>query len=75
MKTAAPPIAAPAIPVIAGEPVAVQQHKIPLAAKVAGSAFLAVLVPVYWHIYGPTNFLWFCDAALQLGAVKNSVLL
>ena len=38
--------------------------KIPLAAKVAGTAFLAVLVPVYLHTYGPTNFLWFCDAAL-----------
>jgi hypothetical protein len=75
MKSAAPPIVGSAIPVIVGEPVAVQKHKIPLAAKVAGSAFLAVLVPVYWHIYGPTNFLWFCDAALQLGAVKNSVLL
>ena len=40
--------------------------KIPLAAKVAGTAFLAVLVPVYLHTYGPTNFLWFCDAALIL---------
>ena len=40
--------------------------KIPLAAKVAGTTFLAVLVPIYWHTYGPTNFLWFCDAALLL---------
>jgi len=40
--------------------------KIPLAAKVAVTAFLAVLVPVYLHTYGPTNFLWFCDAALIL---------
>src|SRR5882724_7769464 len=39
-------------------------HKIPLGAKLAGAAFLAVLVPIYWHAYGPTNFLWFCDAAL-----------
>ncbi len=38
--------------------------KIPLTAKVAGAVFLAVLVPVYLHTYGPTNFLWFCDAAL-----------
>jgi len=38
--------------------------KIPLATKLAVSVFLAVLVPVYWHAYGPTNFLWFCDAAL-----------
>ncbi len=57
------------MPGIAGEPVVAQQHKIPLAAKVAGTAFLAVLVPVYWHTYGPTNFLWFCDAALLLTVV------
>ena len=41
-------------------------HKIPLAAKVAGTAFLAVMVPIYLRAYGPTNFLWFCDAALIL---------
>jgi hypothetical protein len=27
---------------------------------------MAVLVPVYWHFYGPTNFLYFCDVALFL---------
>jgi hypothetical protein len=42
------------------------RSKIPLAAKVAGAVFLAVLVPVYLQTYGPTNFLWFCDAALIL---------
>ena len=41
-------------------------HNIPLSVKVACSAFLAVIIPVYWHAYGPTNFLWFCDAALIL---------
>ncbi|MDB6057761.1 MAG: hypothetical protein JWO95_1605 [Verrucomicrobiales bacterium] len=40
--------------------------KIPLTAKLIVTAFLAVLVPVYLHSYGPTNFLWFCDAALIL---------
>jgi len=45
---------------------AVKKHKIPMAAKVAGTAFLAILLPVYLHTYGPTNFLWFCDAALLL---------
>ena len=40
------------------------RHKIPLAAKVAGAAFLAILIPIYLHTYGPANFLWFCDAAL-----------
>ena len=27
---------------------------------------MAVLVPVYWAKYGPTNFLYFCDIALFL---------
>ena len=66
MKSEAPTTVASAIPVTVGEPVIVQPHKIPLAAKVAGTAFLAVLVPIYLHTYGPTNFLWFCDAALIL---------
>src|ERR1039458_8042640 len=66
MKSEAPATVASAIPVTVGEPVVVQPRKIPLAAKVAGTAFLAVLVPVYLHTYGPTNFLWFCDAALIL---------
>jgi hypothetical protein len=39
---------------------------IPLAARLAGGLFLAVLTPVYWHTYGVTNFLWFCDAAVIL---------
>jgi hypothetical protein len=66
MKSATPSTVASAIPVIAGEPVVVQHHNIPQAVKVAGTAFLAILVPVYWYTYGPTNFLWFCDAALIL---------
>lgn len=44
-------------------------QKIPLAAKIAITIFLAVLIPVYWHTYGLTNFLWFCDAALIITAV------
>jgi hypothetical protein len=28
------------------------------------TTFVAVLVPVYWHHYGPGNFLWFSDIAL-----------
>jgi hypothetical protein len=38
--------------------------RLPLALKLAYTAFLAVLVPVYWMNYGPTNFLYFCDMAL-----------
>jgi hypothetical protein len=40
--------------------------RVPLTLKIAYSAFMAVLVPVYWHYYGPTNFLYFCDLALIL---------
>ena len=39
-------------------------RQIPLAIKLAFTAFMAVLVPVYWKQYGPTNFLYFCDLAL-----------
>jgi hypothetical protein len=42
------------------------EQRIPLILKLAYSAFMAVLVPVYWYFYGPTNFLYFCDAALFL---------
>jgi hypothetical protein len=53
-----------AVPVAAEWQTAVRKNKIPLAAKLAVTVFLAVLVPVYLHTYGPTNFLWFCDTAL-----------
>ncbi|HKY92263.1 MAG TPA: hypothetical protein VJM11_14540 [Nevskiaceae bacterium] len=39
---------------------------IPIAAKLAYSAFMSVLVPVYLRRYGWTNFLYFCDVALFL---------
>jgi hypothetical protein len=41
-------------------------NRIPLWVKLAYTAFVVVLVPVYWHNYGPTNFLYFCDIALLL---------
>src|SRR5438477_1220699 len=46
-------------------------RRIPIWLKLAYTAFLAVLVPCYWHAYGPTNFLYFCDVALffALGAL------
>lgn len=37
---------------------------LPLWLKVSFTTFMAVLVPVYWINYGPTNFFYFCDAAL-----------
>ena len=44
-------------------------NRIPLWLKLAYTAFMAVLVPVYWHYYGPTNFLYFCDLALLITLV------
>jgi hypothetical protein len=38
--------------------------RIPLPVKLAFTAFMAVLIPVYLANYGPTNFLYFCDMAL-----------
>jgi len=40
------------------------KRRVPLALKLAYTAYVAVLIPVYWHYYGPTNFLYFCDLAL-----------
>ena len=45
-------------------PLVPSARRIPLALKLAYTAFMAVLVPVYSVNYGPTNFLYFCDAAL-----------
>ena len=39
---------------------------IPLWLKLLYTAFMCVLVPVYWKNYGPSNFLYFCDVALFL---------
>ena len=41
-------------------------RRIPLWIKIAYPAFLAVMVPTYWRDYGPTNFLYLCDAAAFL---------
>src|ERR1700720_1746072 len=42
------------------------KSRVPLWLKLAYTGFMAVLVPVYWFNYGPTNFLYFCDASLFL---------
>ncbi|GAA5130573.1 hypothetical protein JIN84_04845 [Luteolibacter yonseiensis] len=52
--------------------------RIPLWLKAAYTVFLAVMIPVYWTNYGPTNFLYFCDVALLLtlvGIWKENALL
>jgi hypothetical protein len=40
--------------------------RIPLSLKLAFTAYMTVLVPVYLHYYGPTNFLYICDVAMIL---------
>lgn len=33
-------------------------------AKVGYTVLVCIIVPIYWHELGPTNFLWFSDIAL-----------
>ena len=40
------------------------KNGIPRWIKIIYTAFMAILVPIYWRDYGPTNFLYFCDIAL-----------
>jgi len=46
--------------------IAAPANRIPLSLKLAYSAFMVVMIPVYWANYGPTNFLYFCDVALLI---------
>jgi hypothetical protein len=46
--------------------------------KTLVTAFMCLLIPVFLHYYGPTNFLYFCDLALLvfwLGLVLDSPVL
>lgn len=38
-------------------------NRIPLAAKILYTVWMAVWVPIYWQQNGPSNFLWICDFA------------
>src|SRR5690349_9532723 len=49
--------------------IAAPASRLPLWLKLAYTAFMAVLIPVYWTNYGPTNFLYFCDIALLVPLV------
>jgi hypothetical protein len=44
--------------------------RFPLWMKILAGGWTAVLIPVYWHHYGPANYLWFSDIAL-FAAVAN----
>jgi hypothetical protein len=46
--------------------IARDRPRVPVWLKWAFTAFMFVLVPVYWTKYGPANFFYFCDAALFL---------
>lgn len=39
-------------------------RRISLWIKIPYTVFVAVLTPIYWVQYGPSNFLWFSDIAL-----------
>jgi hypothetical protein len=49
--------------------VAPATSRVPLWLRLVYTAFMIVLVPVYWYWYGPTNFLYFCDVSLFLTLV------
>lgn len=44
-------------------------EQFPLWLKIGYTAFVCVLVPIYWRHYGPGNFLWFSDACLLIAVV------
>lgn len=53
--------------------------RVPMAVKVGYSAFMAILIPIYLHYYGPTNFLYVCDVAMILTLIaiwpENSLMI
>ncbi len=51
-------------------PSAPHSHRIPLALKLVLTAFVAVQVCCYWSVWGPSNFLYFCDVALFLTLIS-----
>src|SRR5205823_3851830 len=60
-----PPVQKARLPV--GDPLdASPDVGLPLWLKIVVTLFVAVLVPIYWRAYGPTNFLYFCDVALLM---------
>ena len=62
MQNTAPPVTGRARLVTPSHP----SRGVPAWAKWGFTAFMALLIPIYSAHYGPTNFLYFCDAALFL---------
>jgi hypothetical protein len=44
-------------------------RRVPYSVKLLYSAFVAIVVPLYWVTYSPWNFLYFCDVALLVTAM------
>lgn len=44
----------------------ISEHGIALWIKILYTAFVLILIPIYWKHWGPANFLWFSDIALIL---------
>jgi hypothetical protein len=42
---------------------------IPFLVLISHTVFVCLLVPVYWHYYGASNFLWFSDIALLTSVI------
>lgn len=42
----------------------IENKRIPLWLKISYTLMVCLIVPVYWHAYGPKNFLWFCDIGM-----------
>src|SRR5262245_50926448 len=45
------------------------RRPVPVTVKIAYTAYVAAVVPVYWMTYTPWNFLYVCDIALLVTAV------
>jgi len=44
-------------------------RRISIWLKILYTLFVCLLVPKYWGLYGPANFLWFCDMGLLVSAI------
>jgi hypothetical protein len=51
------------------QPAIVISRRVPLPVKLIYSAFVALVVPLYWVTYSPWNFLYLCDVALLVTVV------
>jgi hypothetical protein len=43
-----------------------RRRLLPFWLKLFYTAFMGIMIPIYWRAYGPADFLWFCDAAAIL---------